>query len=465
MIPLLSFSQIEGDWFPFPEGQTAFFAIIPDASSDIKYSDIKTLRIDSIKNLSGDNYYYNMRSPVRIDFDGEYSYYDPYSSWIGKYMKVYPSTCYFADMNGNEYQIDFLRSDDSRYLSCEIEDVGYLFAYTSNIEYVEVFEGTMDSVKYISFELYEDWLENPIYHSIIEKQLILSKNYGIVQTFDFGNMEALEEEIDEKKLIGIEKGENTFGFNWDFDEMVSAYEVGSEFQIQQYDYRQYYLLNKELSNDKVVYTYQKCTNAANPEIEEMIKVFHLGKYPGQSLVDVGRGKINYSLYKDEVYGRRTYGVRYFNNMVEDYYQNQYVWKEEYIISNNAIIPPYKQANEIGEFTFRNHFENPPFEMIYYRNSSEEWGEPYNFMCNVGIENNTISELSIDPNPSNGLFYLNSSEKIEELKVYHLNGQIVWKSNELIKTQIDLSILNNGLYLVELKTQNQEIRYQKVLIHK
>jgi hypothetical protein len=462
-IPLFGITQTE-DWHPFPEGQTAFFAIIPDASSDIKYSNIKTLRIDSIRNLSGDDYYYNMRSPVRIEFDGEYSYYDPYSSWIGKYIKLYPSKCYFADFLGNEYGIEFLRNEESPYLCCEFEGIGYLYAHTSNIEYAEILDGVMDSVKYISFQLYEDYMQNPVYHFIQEKQIILSKNNGIIQTFDFGNMEGLQDDIEEKNLIGIEKGEDSWGFKWNFDEMVITYEIGSEFQIQQFDYEQYYLSHKELSDDKVVYTYQKCNNAQNPTIEEIFKVFRFGKYPGQSLFSGGRGMISYSLYKDEVYGRKTYGVRYYNYMEEDYFQNQYVWKKEFVVTMNGIIPPYKQANEIGEFTFRNHFENPPFEMIYYKTNSEEWGQPYNFMCGVGINEYLNSDYAPSPNPTTGIIHL-SIEKIEEVKIFNTNGQLIKIVNEIEGGVLDLIELENGVYIIELTTQNQQINRQKVIINK
>jgi hypothetical protein len=97
------------------------------------------------------------------------------------------------------------------------------------------------------------------------------------------------------------------------------------------------------------------------------------------------------------------------------------------------------------------------------------GNPYEFDCDDNIVgqnlNDSKTNFTFSPNPSNGIFNIHSSKKIEEVKVYNINGQIVWQVDELNKTQIDLSILPEGLYLLELETNNQELIHQKVIIKK
>ena len=76
------------------------------------------------------------------------------------------------------------------------------------------------------------------------------------------------------------------------------------------------------------------------------------------------------------------------------------------------------------------------------------------ICVVGIEDDILNEkVSVYPNPTTGLVTLSIGERIEtEVTVYAINGsQVISKSvfnDETI--EMDLSKLNNGIYLMRIK---------------
>jgi PKD repeat protein len=80
------------------------------------------------------------------------------------------------------------------------------------------------------------------------------------------------------------------------------------------------------------------------------------------------------------------------------------------------------------------------------------------------ENDLLSKLNVFPNPSNGLFNVqfNSTDASTKLTVLNLLGEVILKK-ELVQTangnydtQIDLSNYPNGIYLINISTENQNI---------
>lgn len=84
----------------------------------------------------------------------------------------------------------------------------------------------------------------------------------------------------------------------------------------------------------------------------------------------------------------------------------------------------------------------------------------NTLNNTLLSNNNIAsqskkEISIYPNPSNGLFEIKSELQIENAKIYDLKGNLVQNisiSNELI----DATQLNNGTYILNIDGTNTKI---------
>ncbi|HBY66317.1 MAG TPA: hypothetical protein DEG69_00220 [Flavobacteriaceae bacterium] len=78
-----------------------------------------------------------------------------------------------------------------------------------------------------------------------------------------------------------------------------------------------------------------------------------------------------------------------------------------------------------------------------------------FYSNTLLTSNSFSEISfkIYPNPvSETLFITSENNSIEKLNVYSINGQFIFSEKENTE-QLDVSALSNGLYFVEVTTEN------------
>jgi hypothetical protein len=82
---------------------------------------------------------------------------------------------------------------------------------------------------------------------------------------------------------------------------------------------------------------------------------------------------------------------------------------------------------------------------------------------IGINDLIVSNLTIYPNPSEGVINIDGLNLNESslLSVYSIDGRLVSQS-ELINSIIDLTNLDSGLYWVELRTNREVKRAQLVL---
>lgn len=83
----------------------------------------------------------------------------------------------------------------------------------------------------------------------------------------------------------------------------------------------------------------------------------------------------------------------------------------------------------------------------------------------GIHPVELPELRVFPNPAKDMLFVNSHGEslISEIRVLHINGQVVLTQNGLpLQNGIDISHLNNGLYIVHLKIDNNWIS-KKIII--
>lgn len=85
---------------------------------------------------------------------------------------------------------------------------------------------------------------------------------------------------------------------------------------------------------------------------------------------------------------------------------------------------------------------------------------------VGIKENSKNLLSIFPNPSNGVFTLNTPENNSSVEVFNVIGENVYSKSQLTKgdNSIDLSNMAAGSYIVKVKTGN-EIMTKRIVITK
>ena len=70
-----------------------------------------------------------------------------------------------------------------------------------------------------------------------------------------------------------------------------------------------------------------------------------------------------------------------------------------------------------------------------------------------------SDFSVSPNPAHNEITIHCSTPIEQVAIYNLNGQVVLQSTQ---TQIDLSALSQGVYIVRVLTTDGQVLQAKVL---
>ncbi|MDR9399725.1 MAG: T9SS type A sorting domain-containing protein [Salibacter sp.] len=72
-----------------------------------------------------------------------------------------------------------------------------------------------------------------------------------------------------------------------------------------------------------------------------------------------------------------------------------------------------------------------------------------------------SSITVYPNPSNGLYNIESNKMISEIKVYDLRGSLI-KQNQLSSNRGQLRLKNSGVYLMQIEDIDGNITTKKVV---
>jgi hypothetical protein len=95
--------------------------------------------------------------------------------------------------------------------------------------------------------------------------------------------------------------------------------------------------------------------------------------------------------------------------------------------------------------------------------TDYYGEEIEFTTlDVNINENRLSKIDIFPNPSTGLFTINSENSIDKIVISDLSGKTLFDEKINSKThQIDLNNYNSGIYLIEIHSAG-EIEHDKII---
>lgn len=71
------------------------------------------------------------------------------------------------------------------------------------------------------------------------------------------------------------------------------------------------------------------------------------------------------------------------------------------------------------------------------------------------------EIKLFPNPTKNIINISNRETIASIKIMNLYGTVLYSTTN-IYSGIDISFLCNGLYLVEINTNNNKRKVFKIL---
>ncbi len=98
--------------------------------------------------------------------------------------------------------------------------------------------------------------------------------------------------------------------------------------------------------------------------------------------------------------------------------------------------------------------------------------PFNFnfsdtLLSLGINQDDITHLNIRPNPSNGEFWIKLNEQVQkgEIIITDLTGKQIAKVSVSNTTNVSLSNMSEGVYLINLVSENTIIDTQKIVIQR
>jgi len=373
-LPLIVIAQ-NNDWHPLSANQISYF----------KHGGrLFPMKIDSIISTNEGDEYFNIRTTEVFyeDDDEGIRYHDPMASWLGNSTIIKDDIAIFKNKHDEALIIPYTRNDDSKWRFYDFQDGKYIQAWFSGKENYEIVEGLFDSVKHINFQIYN--MDGTEFDSPFNDiSLMLSKNYGFVNTYAWYYF---PEKINTYPLVykcnlsGIEKGEFKYGFEWDYDQIVSNYEVGDiihvgwgDISYARYDYIDEYV-NKIVSSDYVEYKIKR-TYRNYSSVDIYTKRFDFNKLPRQSLWNDDNEFVGVKQYNQHMWqGKRGYELREYANYYKDDYQGvTYFCTDPY----SSMSPyPVTIVNEIHTYDQHSSPDGGYIKIVYYKNKEEEWGEPF-----------------------------------------------------------------------------------------
>ncbi|MBX9852312.1 MAG: T9SS type A sorting domain-containing protein, partial [Cytophagaceae bacterium] len=324
------------------------------------------------------------------------------------------------------------------------------------------FLGLSDSVKVITINL-RDNLGNIVSDKFNGKEILLSKNYGLLKAYIFCHFPYDTNSFVLKGLSNPDVGINNITAREIFD-----YSIGDEFHIEEilggpYAYNPYSTKERRVILSKDI-------SANGDTLKYTVAVW---KYTERYNYSTNQTTITKS--KDTIIEKRIVSEYAFIN---DYalklphspimyqstnYNNRLAKKDQYLYHDagdgtyNMLLDAmehYYYIEGLGEYYNHDQVVNPDHrELVYYNKGSETWGTAIDFVTLMNVQKKSSYQFLLYPNPSNGHITLDFGSEnpsmIKKVKIVDLAGKVYKESfvnYGLVK--IDLHNLSPGIYFCE-----------------
>ena len=72
-------------------------------------------------------------------------------------------------------------------------------------------------------------------------------------------------------------------------------------------------------------------------------------------------------------------------------------------------------------------------------------------------------FTVYPNPAQDIIYVNSLSSIKEAEIYDITGKLIMRSNKIGDNTLDISNLDNGIYMLKIQDINQNLGTRKLVV--
>ncbi len=476
-VTLLSFASLRSQDY-----QTVFSDRVACFQNKNKY--VECIRIDSV-NYQTDSVFYPFSNIQELDDD---CFTPSGPSWIGKKLMIQNNGYnLFFNKNNDTIKIKTNALLNESWTAYELPDSTVITARVLKHDTSE-FLGQLDSVKTIGFQVYTKNM-TPVTHPLNDMTLLLSKNFGLIKTFNFYLFPGYEINfpdyyLQEYNLTGLSKPQigiqNLTRFDvFDFqpgDEIHVLYEesrwgTGDDYSITQKTITKY--LTRADYPDSIVYSFDIKSNRNTIRTDAtLFSYLHdirksvivpdtiFDKLPGEPI------RSEYEAYSYVMYNNGTISKTEpsgYDRICSPY--NDSCWMRCDVW---GCWPSYSYIKGLGgpyyecdDFFFGFIKENN--ELVYYKKGDLTSGTP----LIVTDTNNVVleEETEVFPNPAKDILWIKTLNNYLPLvfELIDINGKSLFqKSIVTVSTTINLGSFPAGIYFYRLSDDTGVIKNGRLI---
>ena len=465
------------DYQTISSDRTAFF--------DNEYSNIKCIRIDSVKHHRD-----SVLFPFKVIQQLDYFCFSPYvASWIGKSVTI-------KDNGLNEF-INKMGDTIAVKTNAELGDKWIAFALHDSITIeasiishdTMTFLGITDSVKTIGFQAYDKSM-NQLKLEINNMHLQISKSYGFVKTFNFylfPNFQAdyLSERFEEYNLIGLSNPKvGVRNLTW-FE--VNDFQAGDELHVLDESSCWYGDGYGSATTEKVIYKYLERSDYSDSIVYKYSRI--------QSIYTTWTDSSDFEYYNDTL----TTTIKpdsLFDKLPGEPIINEYDAYNYYMTNESPLSKTNPSGNEqygfegdscwrmtiadgcLAAYKYIKGLGGPYYscsqafclggaerKLVYYKKGGVTWGNPLTITDISDIP--TVKGVMVYPNPARNHINISISDSdCQKLQIfiYDIQGRLQkTRILESTNSMISISDLKSGIYILKIYDDENVIKMDRLII--
>jgi|GEM_PF-1607604 len=264
---------------------------------------------------------------------------------------------------------------------------------------------------------------------------------------------------------------------------IYDFDVNDEFHISinenngPIDYLNIKILSKNIQGDSVTYTREidRESNIYDGSIWPPIRTSynHYTDTVTYSNINQLIGGLPQAFSSDSTYTHSLHNMtsnqtnRYGYTLSKPDYHYQF--ENKYCYSSSSTERTFMKGCGSVDYKSDNVNGSPNFtleQLIYYKKGSQTWGNPH-IITNIPINRNSKSQFKVYPNPAKNKIQIELINPTEYARIFDLNGRLLKyiQFPQSPNLSIDISDIDIGLYIIELKLSNGKTLNKKLIINR